>query len=347
MRRPEFEDMEAAARVSSFMRPARHGRWQINRFTVTDDDARRDFARIVGQSATAEEAEMRNARIIPPGEYVSLRRRATPEETADVYEDGSTFNGWVPIMSDTPSEIHGHDDAFERAHGNVLITGLGLGVVVSALLAKPEVEHITVVEIDRDVIALTGPYYEDETRVTIVNMDAMGYAATRQRARVDPPLRDFDFAWHDIWSTISNRNLRDDSIAEHGISYETMFGAYAPFCAAQGAWAYAEAVRQGEVEDARYVKREQFIAAWRAGTPEQRVELLIDGIVRDHIGSLIPVGGEIPAEIREQMVKQMDLRTWAQKIVTGDGFDIDKLERDLIAPEDPLPRPNEAKEANV
>jgi hypothetical protein len=340
MRRPEFEDMEAAARVSSFMRPALHGRWKIDHFTVTDEHAKRDFARIIGQSTSAEEREMRNARIIPPGEYVSLRRRATPEERADLYEDGSKFNGWVPIMSDTPSEVHGHDDAFERAHGNVLITGLGLGVVVSALLAKPEVDHITVVEIDRDVIALTGPYYRDNPRVRIVNDDALAFARKNRDAR-------YEFAWHDIWSTISNRNLDDDSIAEHGISYWTMFEAYAPLCDAQGAWAYEEAVRQGEVEAARYAKREEFIAAWRAGTPEQRVELLIDGIVRDHIGSLIPVGGEIPAEVREQMVKQMDLRTWAQKIVAGDGFDIDRLERDLIAPEDPLPRPNEVEGANI
>jgi hypothetical protein len=331
MRRPEFEDMEAAARVSSFMEPAQHGRWKIDRFTVTDDNVARDIARI-----------------IPPGEYVSLRRRATPEEEADLYEDGSKFNGWVPIMSDTPSEVHGHDAAFERAHGRVLITGLGLGVVVSALLAKPEVEHITVVEIDRDVIALTAPYYEDNPKVRIVNYDALAFArdtiADGQMFNRDAR---YDFAWHDIWSTISDRNLGDDSIAEHGISYWTMFDAYAPFCDEQSAWAYAEAVRQGEVEDVRYRQREEFIAAWRAGTPEQRVELLIDGVVRDQIGSLIPVGGEIPVEIRDQLAEQLGLRAWAEEIVAGDGFDIDKMERDLLAPEDPLGRPNEAKEANV
>jgi hypothetical protein len=347
VKRPEFDSVEAAARVSSFMGAAEHGRWQINRFTIADHDVKRALGRNIGRSTSAEELDMRNARIVPPGEYVSLRRRATPEEGSALYEDGTPFDGWVPVMSDTPSEIHEHDDAFRRAHGNVVITGLGLGVVVSALLAKPEVEHITVVEVDRDVIALTGPYYEDETRVTIVNMDALEYAATRKRARVYPPLHDFDFAWHDIWSAISYRNMDDDSLAEHGISYQTMFDAYDPFCVNQSAWALAEAIRQGAIEDARYAKRQEFIRAWRAGTPEQRVELLVDGILRDHIGSFVAVDAEIPSDVREHLAGQMGLLAWAQTIVAENGFDIDKLERDLLTPETPMPRPNEAPEANV
>jgi hypothetical protein len=343
-KRPEFDSVEAAARVSSFMEAAEHGRWQISRFTIADHDVKRALGRNIGRSKSAEEVDMRNARIVPPGEYVSLRRRATPEEGSALYEDGTPFDGWVPIMSDTPSEIHEHDDAFERAHGNVVITGLGLGVVVSALLAKPEVEHITVVEIDRDVIALTAPYYEDETRVTIVNADALRFA---ELLRSGVSMKPFDYHWADIWSAISYRNMDDDSLAEHGISYQTMFDAYEPFCVDQSAWALAEAIRQGAVEDARYAKRQEFIRAWRAGTPEQRVELLVDGILRDHIGSFVAVDAEIPSDVREHLAGQMGLLAWAQTIVAENGFDIDKLERDLLTPETPMPRPNEAPEANV
>jgi hypothetical protein len=115
-KRPEFDSVEAAARVSSFMEAAEHGRWQISRFTIADHDVKRALGRNIGRSKSAEEVDMRNARIVPPGEYVSLRRRATPEEGSALYEDGTPFDGWVPIMSDTPSEIHEHDDAFERAH---------------------------------------------------------------------------------------------------------------------------------------------------------------------------------------------------------------------------------------
>jgi hypothetical protein len=176
--RPEFTDPYAAARVSSFMDEGALGRWQVTRFTVDDLKARRSMARHIADSHSSEEAEMRLARNVPPGDYVSLRRRAVPEELPDVeqevvYEDGSAFDGWVPIMSDTPSEIHEHDEAIENAHGRVLITGLGLGVLVSALLAKPEVEHITVVEIDRDVIGLTGHYYSNHPKVRLVNADAL------------------------------------------------------------------------------------------------------------------------------------------------------------------------------
>jgi spermidine synthase len=51
-------------------------------------------------------------------------------------------------MEDTLSELRRHTPIFMRAKGRLLVTGLGLGVV-RGLLAKPEVEHIDVVEIDR------------------------------------------------------------------------------------------------------------------------------------------------------------------------------------------------------
>jgi hypothetical protein len=43
----------------------------------------------------------------------------------------------------------------------------------------------------------------------------------------------------------------------------------------------------------------------------------------------------------------MDLREFAERVVTEAGLDIDKLERDLKEPEPPLARPNTAEEANI
>jgi hypothetical protein len=349
--RPEFSDPHEATRVSSFIEEAALGRWKIERFTVDGAEERRNVARAIAQSDSAEEARMRAVRAVPPGDYVSLRRKMTPEEAAEHggghYEDGTEFDGWVPVMSDTPSEIHEHDFAIENATGRVLITGLGLGVLVSALLAKPDVQSITVVEVDRDVIGLTGHYYMSHPKVSIVHADALEYAKRLHQGDGSRLGWEFDFAWHDIWSAISHRNLTDDRVAEHGISYKTLFTAYAPFAARQGAWAFPEATEQKNVVDLQLARRRRFVQTWRTGTDEQKIEALIDGIIRDQIGMTVPSEGEIPDEIREFFIKQMDLRAWAEHIVRDDGLDIDKLASDLSAPDEPIGSPNLEGGANI
>ncbi len=57
-------------------------------------------------------------------------------------------NGNV-VMSDTRDERRDHSWIVRQAKGDCLITGLGLGVVLHALLLKPEVTSVTVVESTR------------------------------------------------------------------------------------------------------------------------------------------------------------------------------------------------------
>lgn len=106
-------------------------------------------------------------------------------------------------MSDTDAEKRDHLQP-ARIMGRpetkrVLITGLGLGMIVQAALANPGVEHIDVVEIDPDVIALVGPHYEASGRVTIHEADA--YAIKW------PVGTKWDVAWHDIWPDLCIDNL--------------------------------------------------------------------------------------------------------------------------------------------
>ena len=237
-----IERMEASARVSRFITDDEdYGRWRIFHFEVDEHHHRMSIARAIGEGGPNR--HMRVARTIPEGEYVSLLRKATPGELQDIadgtvvdaYTDDGPNKAYIPVMSDTPTEIREMGHALKHAHGRVLITGLGLGCLVAGLLSNPDVTEIVVVEIDRDVIALTGKWYKAEPRVTIVNDDAIRFAAG-----YDGP--DFDYAWHDIWTHIGDRNLDDDSLAEHGISYESMFVNYDRFCDHQGAWGYIEAL---------------------------------------------------------------------------------------------------------
>jgi hypothetical protein len=141
----------------------------------------------------------------------------TPQELREIYHDNFDMypedappelavekvlpedRQWVPIMSDTPAEIVEHALALNNATGNVLITGLGLGCLPHALLSKPDVTRIDIIEIDPDVIELTGAYFIDP-RVHIHQGSAADLSA------VPADLR-WDYAWHDIWSHISARNL--------------------------------------------------------------------------------------------------------------------------------------------
>lgn len=335
MNRPrKFDLMQPAeaAKVSQFMEEAQVGRWRLKRFTVTQREF--DFKSTVGalnlKNDHPTRVQMQLARVVPPGDYLSLQRRMTVAEArieldeyiqtsedatgvkmtdADVQEVLNGFalgkDAWVPVMSDTPAEINEHGDAMDRAVGRVLVSGLGMGVLVSALLANPMVTHIDVVEIDPDVIDLTAPYYADEPRVTIHRGDA---------ATIEWPAdARWDYAWHDIWSNISDLNL-DEETAEHGIAYDTLFRKYDHRAMAQGAWAFPEAVRMQrlkfEEREALRARHQRYVEADHDG----RVALLIEDKIRECTVGL-PSGAPIPDEVMDFYLGQ-GMATWAEETIT-------------------------------
>lgn len=153
-----------------------HGPWRVERFTLDKDFCRTEELRMIfaGQGYRAPR----------PGTYTRL-----------VHEQHGL------VMSDTDAEVRDHFEARHAAHGRVLVTGLGLGMVLQMLLRKPEVEHVTVVEIDPDIIALVGPHYQEMfgERLTIVQGDAWTWTP--------PEGAHYDYAWHDIWPDLCEDNL--------------------------------------------------------------------------------------------------------------------------------------------
>lgn len=147
------------------------GVWRVERFSVSQEDSKFD----------AMHAMSNGGRYTPPGTYTRLMR------------------GQILVMSDTPDEMRDHYEPVRRASGHVLVNGLGLGMVVAAMLKKPEVERVTVVEISKDVIALTGPTLEGDPRLEIVNASAFDYQPPRG-------IR-YGAVWHDIWDNICGDNV--------------------------------------------------------------------------------------------------------------------------------------------
>jgi len=62
------------------------------------------------------------------------------------------------IMSDSGGERYSNTQIVRVAHGDVMIAGLGIGMILCSILPKPEVNSVTVVEISHDVCHLVLPH---------------------------------------------------------------------------------------------------------------------------------------------------------------------------------------------
>ena len=96
-----------------------HGNVSVEHFTVSETESR--MTALQGGRG-----------YVPPGKYAALRRS----------------DGWrrETIMSDTPYERNTNTEIVRRATGRVLIAGYGLGMILTAILKKPDVQQVVVVE---------------------------------------------------------------------------------------------------------------------------------------------------------------------------------------------------------
>lgn len=137
------------------------------------------------------------------------------------------------IMSNTQAEIMDFRYFLNKAKGNVLINGLGLGVLLKALLDKPGIESVTVIEISEDVINLVGSHFKDP-RVQIIHADALTWKP--------PKGVHYDAAWHDIWDDICLTNWE---------SMSKLHRKYGRKCSYQDSWCRAQIMRERELEKKR------------------------------------------------------------------------------------------------
>lgn len=115
-------------------------------------------------------------------------------------------------MSDTPAERRDHMPAIIKAGQlsarRALVNGLGIGMIVAGLLDVPTIEHIDVVEIDKDVINLVGGHVErlaaDAGKTVNIHHDD-AYTIAWPAGTV------WDIAWSDIWESACTDNLLDMS----------------------------------------------------------------------------------------------------------------------------------------
>lgn len=183
----------------------RSGDWSVERFDISQDEA--------------SQFNLRAAFQFGAGRGGPLRR-----VTADTYT--RLMHNRTMVMSDTPADGQDHLVPVLKARvlgGHVLLHGLGLGMVLNAICNLGTCSHITVVEIAPEVIDLVGKHCLDKWGaglVTILQDDALTWQPPKDAK--------YSVVWHDIWSAISDDNLR---------SMRRLHRRFGNRCIWQGSWA--------------------------------------------------------------------------------------------------------------
>lgn len=112
---------------------------------------------------------------ITPGTYVKL-----------------TQNNQI-VMSNTQMEERTNKEFVEAAHGDVLIGGLGIGMIILAIQEKETVKSITIIEKNKEVIELIEHQLPLNSKVKIINDDVFNYKPTQK----------FNTIYMDIWNYIN------------------------------------------------------------------------------------------------------------------------------------------------
>lgn len=104
-------------------------------------------------------------------------------------------------MSVTPNEIVTMQNAINNATGKVLTLGCGMGYFAYMASLKSDVESITIIELEQDVIDLFEKYilpqFENKDKITIIKSDAIEYMKNVSD-------NDYDYCFADIWIGIAD-----------------------------------------------------------------------------------------------------------------------------------------------
>ena len=183
-----LRDFILAARVPETVAPQSHGRWTIER------------RRLDGVAAYMAGTSVQT--ILHQATEATLHREV----------------GHI-VMEDSRVELARHFPFWKAARGRVLVCGLGLGCIARALLAKPEVTHVDVIEIDSWIVQVIGAEFTGNPRIRVILGDALTF---------EPDQR-YDYAWHDICT--------DDDVGLQGL-HAQLLRRFHDWADHQGAWAF-------------------------------------------------------------------------------------------------------------
>lgn len=143
-------------------------------------------------------------------------------------------NGLI-IMKNTPDIVIDFIPFLSLAEGHVLINGLGMGMCNEYLLTKPTLRSLTVIEYDKELIDFLLPILSTDSRCEVIHADALEY--------IPEKTKNYDYVWHDIWTTQSRNNVLEINKLKEKYSYIAKW---------QGAWREEQCIRQQEAYISSY-----------------------------------------------------------------------------------------------
>ena len=168
---------------------ARSGRWEIE---IVDIDQQM----LDGWYAHQEKLVRENG-----GIFERDMMRQTPEKDVPYL-----FYGKHYIMSGNHSMRELHLPFMRQVSGDVLLTGLGLGLVAAACLRRPAMNSVTVVECEKEVIRLVAPAVREVAEQAGKLLVIERHDAYRWSPRYG---RQYDWIYHDIWSDLDATTIPD------------------------------------------------------------------------------------------------------------------------------------------
>lgn len=121
--------------------------------------------------------------------FSAMREGITPGTYIRLLHDGEC------VMSNTNMEKRTNMDFCCNAYGDVLIGGLGIGMIILAIQDNPEVKSITVIEKYQEVIDMVASQLDFNEKVKIICADVFEWqpeAGTK-----------YDVSYMDIWNWIN------------------------------------------------------------------------------------------------------------------------------------------------
>ncbi len=159
---------------------------------------------------------------LEPGIYVTLHKS---------YSKNDGDDRCALVMSDTPMERRTNRAFVDVAKGDVLIAGLGIGMVLPPLLNKDSVQSVTVVELEGDIIKMVEPAFRPlakKSGKTLTIVEASIFDWTLPKGAM------WDTIYFDIWSDICGDNWSEMKTLNRKFSRRLNDGGW------KGAWRKAD-----------------------------------------------------------------------------------------------------------
>jgi len=213
--------------IELFPEEKRVGNWLICHKTLDEEFVKHEQMMSIFSHSYGETHDLE------AGTYVELREVHPQEDGSERYS--------FPIMSDTPMERRTNRMFVNVAKGEVLIAGLGIGMVLWPLLQKEDVTAITVIELEPEVIEMVEPVFQPiagktRTELTVIEASIFDWPLPKDTM--------WDTIYFDVWADICGDNWSEMKTLNRRFSRRVNVGGW------KGAW------RKGDM-------RERATGVWR------------------------------------------------------------------------------------